>query len=172
MTDMEADLNAQQQAETIIKHVSCELQWYQLLTIIRKAHLCVVTARFPDGPKTANALRRLREAQNIDTVQLLRTCIDPEAEYDIIVNARVSPQHLLSPDIHLLSDAPKKQFERTVQDLMPGIHDAFHGILNRACLVILNKSDIPHLFQVLQDARLHRDTRKIESAQELLKVSM
>ncbi|OAD78951.1 hypothetical protein PHYBLDRAFT_76970 [Phycomyces blakesleeanus NRRL 1555(-)] len=112
-----------------------------------------ISKQFADKSRTLNSLRRFVEAEDTDIVKLLRTCINPSQDYKRIYNA-------------------KKSLLKRLEQMSPAMSEIFELILNRACPIVLNKSNLPHLLKILRATRGRKNTSGEERraiAQDLLK---
>ncbi|EPB84270.1 hypothetical protein HMPREF1544_08990 [Mucor circinelloides 1006PhL] len=96
-----------------------------------------LAARFADKARTFNALRSFLLRENDKDVKLLRNAIDPNRSYKQVSAAM---NKLLS----------------NLNDDQSAIVDIFQSILNRACPLILNKSNITHLLKMTKTTKGRR----------------
>ncbi|CAO3633172.1 unnamed protein product [Mucor fragilis] len=111
-----------------------------------------LAARFADKARTFNALRSFLHRENDKDIKLLRNAIDLNRTYKQVYAAM---NKLLS----------------NLNDDQSAIVDIFQAILNRACPVILNKSNITHLLKMTKTGkgrRANATTQRSIIAQKLL----
>ncbi|KAL9541955.1 hypothetical protein MBANPS3_008853 [Mucor bainieri] len=111
-----------------------------------------LAARFADKARTFNALRSFLHRENDKDIKLLRNAIDLNRTYKQVYAAM---NKLLS----------------NLNDDQSAIVDIFQSILNRACPLILNKSNISHLLKMTKSGRGRRanaTTQRSIVAQKIL----
>lgn len=111
-----------------------------------------LAARFSDKARTLNALRSFLNRENDKDIKLLRTAIDLNRTYKQVCIAK---NKLLSN----LNDDQSANVE------------IFQSILNRACPLILNKSNITHLLKMTKlgkGRRANASTQKSLIAQKIM----
>ncbi|KAI7902740.1 armadillo-type protein [Cokeromyces recurvatus] len=104
-----------------------------------------MTMRFADKARTLNALRSFLNRENEKDLKILKTSIDLNCNYKQVL------------------DAKKKLLDNLNED-QTAIVDIFEALLNRACPLILNKSNVPHLLKLAKSARGRRHTASSQRA--------
>ncbi|KAI8646023.1 armadillo-type protein [Parasitella parasitica] len=105
-----------------------------------------LAARFSDKARTLNALRSFLHRENDRDIKLLRNAIDLNRTYKQV-------------------NAAKTKLLSNLKDDQSAIVDIFQAILNRACPLILNKSNITHLLKI---AKTNKSRRATASSQRSL----
>ncbi|KAI8087857.1 armadillo-type protein [Gilbertella persicaria] len=112
-----------------------------------------LAAQFADKPRTLNALRSFLQRGNDKDIKALKTAIDLSRTYKQVLVA-------------------KKKLLASLNDDQSAIVEIFQAILNRACPIILSKSNVAHLLKMSRTLRGRRQTvssQRSVVAQDILK---
>lgn len=112
-----------------------------------------LAAQFPDKARTLNALRSFLNRKSDKDIKLLKACIDLDRDYKRVCAAKTKLLASLNED-------------------QSAIVEIFQVLLNRACPLLLNKTNVPQLLKLSKVTKGRRrtvSTQKAVLAQELLK---
>ncbi|KAI9485716.1 MAG: armadillo-type protein [Benjaminiella poitrasii] len=112
-----------------------------------------MTTRFADKARTLNALRSFLNSESERDVKTLKSAIDLDCNYKQVI-------------------AAKKKLLSNLNEDQTAIVDIFVALLNRACPLLLNKSNVSHLLKLTKSARGRRHTvssQRAVAAQNILK---
>lgn len=112
-----------------------------------------LAGHLPDKARTLNALRSFLNRKSEKDIKLLKTCIDLDRDYKRVNVAKTK----------LLASLNEDQSANV---------EIFQALLNRACPLLLNKTNVPQLLKLAKAAKGRRrnaSTQRGIIAQELLK---
>ncbi|KAI8348451.1 armadillo-type protein [Choanephora cucurbitarum] len=112
-----------------------------------------LAGQFADKARTLNALRTFLQSGNDKDVKALKTAVDLNRTYKQVL-------------------AAKKKLVSSLNEEHAAILEIFQAILNRACPLIINKSNIPNLLKLSRTVRSRRQTvasQRATVAQDVLK---
>ncbi|KAI8352060.1 hypothetical protein BD560DRAFT_477874 [Blakeslea trispora] len=112
-----------------------------------------LAGQFADKARTLNALRTFLQSGNEKDVKALKTAIDLNRTYKQVLVA-------------------KRKLMSSLNEEHAAILEIFQAILNRACPLIINKSNIPHLLRLSRAVKSRRQTtasQRATVAQDVLK---